>query len=97
MAAWTANTGRLYLPPAKPVAKVLATDEYIIPTDLYFHANSERLLTVGHPYFDVLSSVDNSIQVPKVSGNQYRVFRLKLPDPNKFALIDQTIYNPERV
>nr|AYA94774.1 MAG: L1 protein [Human papillomavirus] len=96
MAAWTANTGRLYLPPAKPVAKVLATDEYIIPTDLYFHANSERLLTVGHPYFDVLSSVDNSIQVPKVSGNQYRVFRLKLPDPNKFALIDQTIYNPER-
>lgn len=96
MAAWTSNTGRLYLPPAKPVAKVLATDEYIIPTNLYFHANSERLLTVGHPYFDILNGGDNSIQVPKVSANQYRVFRLKLPDPNKFALIDETIYNPER-
>lgn len=96
MAAWTSNTGRLYLPPAKPVAKVLATDDYIVPTNLYFHANSERLLTVGHPYFDVLNSADNSVQVPKVSANQYRVFRLKLPDPNKFALIDSSIYNPER-
>nr|AYA94370.1 MAG: L1 protein [Human papillomavirus] len=96
MAVWTPNTGRLYLPPAKPVAKVLSTDEYIKPTNLYFHANSDRLLTVGHPYFDVLNDPDKSIQVPKVSGNQFRVLRLKLPDPNKFALIDKTIYNPER-
>lgn len=96
MAAWTSNKGRLYLPPAKPVAKVLATDDYIIPTNLYFHANTERLLTVGHPYFDIVNAGDDSIDVPKVSANQYRVLRLHLPDPNKFALIDQTIYNPER-
>lgn len=97
MATWTPNTGRLYLPPAQPVAKVYSTDEYVIPTEIYFHANTERLLTVGHPYFDVVDSQNPSkINVPKVSGNQYRVLRLKLPDPNKFALIDKDIYNPER-
>lgn len=96
MAAWTSSKGRLYLPPSKPVAKILSTDDYIIPTNLYFHANSERLLTVGHPYFDVLNSATNKIEVPKVSANQFRVLRLHLPDPNKFALIDPTLYNPER-
>lgn len=96
MAAWTANTGKVYLPPAKPVATVLSTDDYVQPTNLYFHANTERLLTVGHPYFDVINSADNSVSVPKVSANQFRVLRLHLPDPNKFALIDPSIYNPER-
>nr|AYA93578.1 MAG: L1 protein [Human papillomavirus] len=97
MATWTPNSGRLYLPPAKPVATVLSTDDYIVPTNLYFHAYTERLLTVGHPYFDVMNSVNpKKIDVPKVSGNQYRVLRLHLPDPNKFALIDKEIYNPER-
>nr|AEX31155.1 L1 protein [Human papillomavirus] len=96
MATWTPSTGRLYLPPAQPVARVLETDEYIIPTDLYFHANTERLLTVGHPFFDVLDSDDTTIQVPKVSGNQFRALRLKLPDPNKLALIDASIYNPDK-
>nr|AYA93857.1 MAG: L1 protein [Human papillomavirus] len=97
MAKWSANTGRLYLPPAKPVATVLSTDDYIKPTSLYFHAYTERLLTVGHPYFDVISATDNkTVEIPKVSGNQYRVLRLKLPDPNKFALIDTNVYNPER-
>lgn len=97
MAVWVPSQGRLYLPPQKPVAKVLSTDDYVISTDLYFHANTERLLTVGHPYFDVLSQGrDPSIQVPKVSANQYRVLRLQLPDPNQFALIDKNIYNPER-
>lgn len=97
MATWSANSGRLYLPPAKPVATVMSTDEYIIPTNLYFHAYTERLLTVGHPYFDVLNAVDEKkIDVPKVSGNQYRVLRLTLPDPNKFALVDTSIYDPQK-
>lgn len=97
MATWSSNTGRLYLPPAKPTAKVLSTDEYVTPTNIYFHANTERLLTVGHPYYDIVDPVDEkTITVPKVSANQYRVLRLRLPDPNRFALIDTTIYNPER-
>nr|AYA94007.1 MAG: L1 protein [Human papillomavirus] len=95
MATWSPNTGRLYLPPAKPVARVLSTDEYIVPTNIYFHASTDRLLTVGHPYFDVAGAGD-TIDVPKVSANQYRVLRLLLPDPNQFALIDKSIYNPER-
>ncbi|ANG08932.1 L1 [Human papillomavirus 181] len=96
MATWTPNVGRLYLPPSQPVARVLSTDEYVIPTNIYFYANTDRLLTVGHPYFDVVDSNNqNKILVPKVSGNQYRVLRLKLPDPNKFALIDKDIHNPE--
>lgn len=95
MATWNSNAGRVYLPPAKPVARVLSTDEYIIPTNLYFQASTERLLTVGHPYFDVVDN-GNDITIPKVSANQYRVLRLLLPDPNQFALIEKSIYNPER-
>lgn len=97
MATWSANSGRLYLPPAKPVATVMSTDDYVKPTNLYFHAYTERLLTVGHPYFDVINGGDNkTIEVPKVSGNQYRVLRLRLPDPNKFALVDSSIYDPQK-
>nr|AYA93411.1 MAG: L1 protein [Human papillomavirus] len=97
MTLWMQHTGKLYLPPAKPVAKVLSTDEYVRGTNLFFHASSERLLTVGHPYFEIPSqAIQGTLAVPKVSGSQYRVFRCILPDPNKFALIDQTIYNPER-
>ncbi|ATQ38344.1 L1 [Gammapapillomavirus 11] len=96
MATWMPNVGRLYLPPAQPVARVLSTDEYVVPTDIYFHANTDRLLTVGHPYFDIVDSNDNTtVVVPKVSANQYRVLRMRLPDPNKFALIDKDIYNPD--
>nr|AYA94318.1 MAG: L1 protein [Human papillomavirus] len=97
MATWSPNTGKLYLPPAAPVARVLSTDEYIIPTNIYFHANTDRLLTVGHPYFDITDSGDpNIVTIPKVSANQFRVFRLELPDPNKFALVEKSVYNPER-
>ncbi|ATQ38281.1 L1 [Gammapapillomavirus 8] len=96
MALWQQQSGKLYLPPAKPVAKVLSTDDYITGTNLFFHAGSQRLLTVGHPYFEIHNdAVPGQVQVPKVSGSQYRVFRLKLPDPNKFALIDKTYYNSE--
>ncbi|ABB85358.1 L1 [Micromys minutus papillomavirus 1] len=93
MSVWLPN-GKLYLPPTAPVAKVQSTDEYVIPTTLYCHANTDRLLTVGHPYFEIKDN--NKVTVPKVSGNQYRVFRLKFPDPNKFALQQLDIYNPEK-
>lgn len=94
---WLPTTGKVYLPPSTPVARVQSTDEYIQRTDIYYHANSDRLLTVGHPYFDVRDTADNTkILVPKVSGNQYRAFRLLLPDPNRFALVDMNIYNPEK-
>lgn len=96
MALWLPNTGQVYLPPARPVPRVLLTDEYVQNTNIYFYASTDRLLQVGHPYFPVISSQDNeTVQVPKVSPNQYRVMRMKLPDPNQFALIDQDIYNPE--
>lgn len=97
MTLWLQQSGKLYLPPAKPVAKVLNTDEYVVGTDLFFYASSERLLTVGHPYFEIVNPAqENTIAVPKVSGSQYRVFRCVLPDPNKFALIDRSVYNSER-
>lgn len=93
---WLPSTGPLYLPPPKPVARVLRTDEYVAGTGVFFHASSDRLLIVGNPYFDVRETPDKSVTVPKVSANQYRVFRCELPDPNKFALIDKKLYNPER-
>ncbi|QIA98992.1 late protein 1 [Callithrix penicillata papillomavirus type 1] len=95
MAVWLPS-GKLFLPPTKPTTRVLQTDEYVRGTNLFFHAGSERLLTVGHPYFPILKEDDpTTVLVPKVSANQYRVFRLKFPDPNKFALIDQGVYNPD--
>ncbi|AWK28226.1 L1 protein [Human papillomavirus type 222] len=96
MAVWLRENGKFYLPPSKPVARVLSTDEYVTETNIYFHAATDRLLTVGHPNFEILKPVTNEVVVPKVSAQQFRVFRIKLPDPNKFALIDPDIYNPER-
>lgn len=95
---WLPSAGPLYLPPAKPTARVLRTDEYVTGTDVYFHAGSDRLLIVGHPYFNVYTGNDNNkrLSIPKVSSCQYRVFHCKLPDPNRFALIDQKLYNPDR-
>lgn len=96
MSFWLPNTGKLYLPPARPTPRVLHTDEYVRSTNVFFCASTDRLLTVGHPYFPIHDPADPSkIDVPKVSGSQFRVFRLRLPDPNKFALVDPTIYNPE--
>lgn len=94
MAMWTPQTGKLYLPPTTPVAKVQSTDEYVYPTSLFCHAHTDRLLTVGHPFFSVIDN--DKVTVPKVSGNQYRVFRLKFPDPNKFALPQKDFYDPEK-
>lgn len=97
MTLWLPATGKVYLPPSTPVARVQSTDEYIQRTDIFYHANSDRLLTVGHPYFEVRATTEPyQVTVPKVSGNQFRAFRLKLPDPNRFALVDTTVYNPEK-
>lgn len=96
MTLWLPASGKIYLPPTPPVARVQSTDEYVERTDIYYHATSDRLLTVGHPYFDVRSQDGAKIDVPKVSGNQYRAFRVTFPDPNKFALADMTIYDPDK-
>lgn len=96
MAVWHSANGKVYLPPSTPVARVQSTDEYIQRTNIYYHAFSDRLLTVGHPYFNVYNITGDKLEVPKVSGNQHRVFRLKLPDPNRFALADMSVYNPDK-
>lgn len=94
MSMWLPQPGKLYLPPSTPVARVMSTDEYVIPTSVFCHASSDRLLTVGHPYFEVKDQ--DKVTVPKVSGNQFRVFRVKFPDPNRFALSDSGLYNPDK-
>ncbi|AKB94042.1 L1 [Bos taurus papillomavirus 14] len=91
MALWQQGQ-KLYLPPT-PVSKVLCSETYVTRKDIYYHAETERLLTVGHPYYKVTV---NGKEVPKVSANQYRVFRIQLPDPNQFALPDRTVHNPNK-
>ncbi|AGA15835.1 L1 [Canis familiaris papillomavirus 15] len=95
MSLWTPNSQKIFLPPT-PVAKVLNTDDYVKRTQIYCHANSDRLLLVGHPYFEIPGNGDGGpVKVPKCSGNQYRVFRVKLPDPNRFAFGDGSFYDPD--
>lgn len=96
MSFWLPNSGTVFLPPKPPVARVLHTSEFVKPTDIFFHAQTERQLLVGHPLYDVYDVTNqDKINVPKVSGNQYRVMRLKLPDPNKMATIDKGFHDPE--
>lgn len=85
--------GKVYLPPPKPVGRVLHTDEFVRPTSIFYYGSTERLLTVGNPYFEVIK--DQQVVVPKVTGNQYRAFRLILPDPNNFAINDASVFNPD--
>ena len=94
MALWRSSDNLVYLPPT-PVSKVLSTDDYVTRTNIYYYAGTSRLLTVGHPYFPIPKSSNNKVDVPKVSAFQYRVFRVRLPDPNKFGLPDARIYNPD--
>ncbi|AST11579.1 major capsid protein [Sus scrofa papillomavirus 2] len=93
MALWLPNNRTLYLPPT-PVARILSTDEFVTRTKYFYHAESERLLTVGNPYYEI-KNLQGTVTVPKVSSSQYRVFRITFPDPNKFALTDPDIYNPD--
>lgn len=94
MSLWLPSSNKLYLPPTA-VSKVISSDEYVVRTPLFYHASSSRLLTVGHPFFPVKDAT-GKITVPKVSGNQYRVFRVYLPDPNRFGLPDTSLYDPEK-
>nr|2R5K_A Chain A, Major capsid protein L1 [human papillomavirus 11]2R5K_B Chain B, Major capsid protein L1 [human papillomavirus 11]2R5K_C Chain C, Major capsid protein L1 [human papillomavirus 11]2R5K_D Chain D, Major capsid protein L1 [human papillomavirus 11]2R5K_E Chain E, Major capsid protein L1 [human papillomavirus 11] len=71
---------------------VVATDAYVKRTNIFYHASSSRLLAVGHPYYSIKKV--NKTVVPKVSGYQYRVFKVVLPDPNKFALPDSSLFDP---
>ncbi|AER38253.1 L1 protein [Crocuta crocuta papillomavirus 1] len=95
MAVWLPAQNKFYLPP-QPSTRVLSTDEYVTRTSIFYHASTDRLLTVGHPYFDIYHENKKDIIVPKVSPNAYRVFRLKLPDPNNFAFGDKSIFDPEK-
>lgn len=92
MAVWLPAQNRFYLPP-QPVTRILNTDDYVQRTSTFLHASSERLLSVGHPYYAIESN--DKVIVPKVSSNQFRVFRIRLADPNNFAFGDKTIFNPE--
>nr|QBE90546.1 L1 [Cervus elaphus papillomavirus 1] len=91
MAFWQPGQ-KLYLPPT-PVTKVLCSEQYIQRRNIFYHAETERLLTVGHPFYEVKLKERT---VPKVSPNQFRVFRVILPDPNQFALPDKTVHNPSK-
>ncbi|AAC54857.1 Method: conceptual translation supplied by author.; putative L1 [Human papillomavirus type 70] len=94
MALWRSSDNTVYLPPPS-VAKVVNTDDYVTRTGIYYYAGSSRLLTVGHPYFKVPVNGGRKQEIPKVSAYQYRVFRVSLPDPNKFGLPDPSLYNPD--
>lgn len=58
------------------------SDQYTTPTELYFTIKSERIVLQGHPYFQ-------STDVPFVSPQQWRVFKLQLPEPNNFNISQQ--------
>lgn len=93
MALWRTNDSKVYLPPA-PVSRIVNTEEYITRTGIYYYAGSSRLITLGHPYFPI-PKTSTRAAIPKVSAFQYRVFRVQLPDPNKFGLPDPNLYNPD--
>lgn len=91
MALWTQGP-RLYLPPP-PISPVLCTDDYVHNKGIYYYGDTERLIFVGHPQYAVPGPTDPN-EIPKCSPNQWRVFRVSLPDPNSFALPDSTVHNP---
>ncbi|UJQ88238.1 L1 protein [Eumops bonariensis papillomavirus type 2] len=95
MAFWRPAQNKFYIPPT-PITRAISTDEYVHRTDIFYHASSERLLMVGHPFFEIPADDDSATpKVPKVSPNQYRVFKLKLPNPNEFVFPDKDAYNPD--
>ncbi|ANW12185.1 L1 [Canis familiaris papillomavirus 18] len=95
MAVWVSNSQKLFLPP-NPVTKVLHTDTYVRRTSVFCHAGSDRLLTVGNPFYSILAEDNVTVKIPKVSSNQYRVFRVVLPDPNQFAFAERPAHDPEK-
>ncbi|QYI89581.1 L1 major capsid protein [Bos taurus papillomavirus 40] len=95
MSYWLPSTGKLFLPPPTPVTHILDTDDFVKRTDIFYHTNTDRLLTVGHPYFEIKDPVKGTMEVPKVSGSQFRVFRFIFPDPNQFTFPNPNVYNSE--
>ncbi|ANZ90249.1 L1 capsid protein [Bos taurus papillomavirus 18] len=91
MAVWVPSKNK-YFYPATPVARILSTDDYVQRTGIFYHGSSDRLLAVGNPQHEV--TLDGGGRIPKVSPQQYRTFRLKLPDPNQFAFPDKDFYDP---
>lgn len=92
---WLPSTGKIFLPPPTPVSHILDTDDFVRRTDIFYHTSTERLLTVGHPYFEIKDPDGGKTEVPKVSGSQFRVFRFIFPDPNKFTFPNPNVYNSE--
>lgn len=95
MAVWLPAQNSFYLPPT-PVTRILSTDDFVRRTSIFYHGSTDKLLTVGHPYYPIVDATHNVTNVPKVSSNQYRVFRCRLPDPNKFAFGDNRVYDPDK-
>lgn len=98
MAFWKPSQNKFYIPPL-PITRAISTDEFVQRTNIFYHASSERLLIVGHPYFAIEGineeGTEDPPKIPKVSPYQYRVFRVRLPDPNEFVFPDKSAYNPE--
>nr|QBR99529.1 L1 [Kittiwake papillomavirus 6] len=88
----------LYIPSTQPLPEFFTTDDYVEETQYVYHCGTDRLLTVGHPYFEVpLDGSPGSPAVPKVSPNQYRCFRLNLPDPNgQFPMPSTSLSDPDK-
>lgn len=87
----------LYIPSTTTQTPIYSTDEYIEKTRFVYHCQSGRLLTVGNPYFAVAGDVgDATDAVPKVSANQFRVFRVRLPDPNGQFNVPDGVHDPEK-
>ncbi|ADJ96340.1 L1 protein [Delphinus delphis papillomavirus 1] len=84
----------LHIPPPGPLNRVLHTDEFVKRTDAFYYASTDRQIIIGNPYFKVVDH-DSKVIAEKVSPHQYRVFRLLLPDPNQFALVDSNVYDPK--
>ncbi|UNR78521.1 L1 [Tadarida brasiliensis papillomavirus 3] len=96
MAVWLPAQNKFYLPP-QPVTRILNTEDYVTRTDTFLQCSSERLLTVGHPFYSITKEEngETKVLVPKVSPNQYRVFRVFFPDPNNFAFGCNNVFDPQ--
>nr|QBR99520.1 L1 [Gull papillomavirus 3] len=88
----------LYIPSTQPQPVFYSTDDFVEQTQYVYHCGTERLLTVGHPYFEIpLKDGSGGVAVPKVSPNQYRCFRMTLPDPNgQFPMPATNLSDPDR-
>lgn len=94
MTLWLPSSNKFYIP-TTPVSRILSTEEYVTRTSQIYYAGTDRLLTVGHPQFEITGR-DGALLVPKVSPLQYRVFRFRFPDPNQFVFSEPGFFNPEK-